>query len=164
MKRVDTVLVPATVANALAAERAQHLPNETGGFLLGARRGSTLEIVEFTPQGRGDVANHVSFERVDTQHQLRADKAWKAAKGLVGLVGDWHSHPTGLGSPSGQDRQAWRTLVATMNASAVGMIVVAGEVAVFGLWPSWRGLVVARLPLVIADGQDHVFGRLPESD
>lgn len=159
MKPVGSVVIPAVLLSRMRVERDDRLPRETGGFLLGLRRGSNIEVSEFTPQGAMDVAGPVSFERVDPEHQRRAIQAWERAEGMVGLVGDWHTHPAGQVDPSATDRSAWRTLVRSMHASGVGVILGAEEAAVFALSKDWRGLKVEQFVLLSQDHTDLVFGR-----
>src|SRR5690606_4202595 len=83
MMRVRSVIVPAAISKAMQAERTTRLPHETGGFLLGLRRGASIEVSEFTPQAAQDQADGSSFERIDPEHQRRATKAWVKANGLV---------------------------------------------------------------------------------
>lgn len=158
MMRVRSVIVPAAISKAMHAERTTRLPHETGGFLLGLRRGASIEVSEFTPQAAQDQADGSSFERIDPEHQRRATKAWVKANGLVGLVGDWHSHPFGTGAASRTDKSAWRALVEAMAGPGVGIIVVDDELCVFALRDSWSGLRAERLHLVADDQHDLVFG------
>jgi integrative and conjugative element protein (TIGR02256 family) len=116
------ILVPKRVIDQLTNERTRHLPRETGGFLLGMRRGAHLEITGPTLQGTTDRATPVSFERRDRSHAAAAQAAWAARDGLIGLVGDWHSHPSGRAEPSEDDKRAWRDLVRATRSPSVGFI------------------------------------------
>lgn len=90
---------------------------------MGMRRGAHLEITDATFQGQKDVATPSSFERLDEQHRREITTAWEVEKHRVTIVGDWHSHPSGDGAPSGTDRQAWRKLADFAKADCVGVIL-----------------------------------------
>ena len=50
------LLLPKWILSTIHTQREQHLPRETGGFLIGERRGPHIEITDLTQQGNGDVA------------------------------------------------------------------------------------------------------------
>lgn len=131
------VILPKRVLATLQSQRAERLPRETGGFLLGMRRGNYIEITDVTVQGREDEATKFSFERRDRAHRDRAVAVWEAAGGTVGLVGDWHTHPFGPPVPSSTDRAAWRVLAASVGHIAVGIILAEGEPGVFLAPKGW---------------------------
>lgn len=39
------------------------------------------------------------------------------------MLGDWHSHPTGDGTPSGQDRKAWSILNDHSRGAVIGIVL-----------------------------------------
>jgi len=143
--------------------RAASLPLETGGFLLGMRRGPYLEITGATFQGPQDVATTHSFERRDGAHAKEVETAWSAEEHLITMVGDWHSHPSGDASPSGTDRQAWRKLSETARADFVGIILGPHEMPRVFLIGSQRPIaVVIECPPLAEEEDDFVFGPTSE--
>lgn len=120
---MKTVLIPKALVAELVAARGEHLPDETGGFLLGQRRDGDIEIVSATRQGPDDKATPSSFERNDASHHLIAFDRWKRDAGRTGYAGDWHSHPAGDGSPSSTDRRAWSVLYDHSRGPIVGIIL-----------------------------------------
>ncbi|PXA86547.1 hypothetical protein DMC47_34410 [Nostoc sp. 3335mG] len=122
------VLVPKSVVLAIGLERARHLPLETGGFLIGTRRGPHIDVTGYTDQGPDDVATRTSFERLCASHRARIHAAWKASGHVESLVGDWHSHPIGSANPSSIDCSAWRTLVRTSGKTMVGVVDAGAEI------------------------------------
>jgi integrative and conjugative element protein (TIGR02256 family) len=99
------------------------LPCETGGFLMGLRRGQHFEITGATYPGAKDVSTPYSFSRLDEHHAQDIHDAWKSNESFVTLIGDWHSHPTGSGSPSSKDRRAWRSLLSNGLVDCIGIIL-----------------------------------------
>src|SRR5579871_1784012 len=116
------LLVPNRLLKEMRTERSLALPNETGGFLVGKRRGEFIEVTDISTQGPDDCATPWSFDRSDAKHAREISGAWKSSAGSVGLVGDWHSHPFGDGSPSKQDRGAWKAIVTATRSDCVGLI------------------------------------------
>lgn len=117
------ILMPRSVVENLSTERQRHLPDETGGFLIGLRRGKHIEVTDATYQGPTDRATRYSFERLDPGHERKAAAAWEGRDGLASIIGDWHSHPVGYAEPSGTDRHAWRVLAASVKAPVIGIIM-----------------------------------------
>ena len=122
------VLLHKRVVVAVHAARARHHPNETGGFLIGLRRGINMEVTSLTQQAKGDIATPTSFERAAVEHRNRIHAIWRSSSGFETLVGDWHSHPRGLGAPSWADRKAWRTLARGLQLPVVGLIDSGGSI------------------------------------
>lgn len=151
------IVVSRSLVDEIQRRREVALPLETGGFLLGARRGRHLEITEATFQGLGDIAKRTSFERLSGQHQRDASRAWSEGNGLVGLIGDWHSHPTGDAKPSETDRWAWAALTKSIRSTGIGLIAATGGISLFGIAQSrWR-LTVSRAVLIESDQNDLVY-------
>lgn len=115
------VVSKAVVATIRTASNRYH-PLETGGFLIGLRRGPHIEVTGLTQQTAGDVATCVTFERIAPTHREKINRAWRDSLEMETVVGDWHSHPEGPGYPSPTDRRAWRKLAAALNQPVIGLI------------------------------------------
>jgi integrative and conjugative element protein (TIGR02256 family) len=154
------VILPRQVLSKLRDARKAALPRETGGFLIGLRRGPHIDITAPTMQGPEDVATQVSFDRADGSHAEAVEAAWSESKGEASLVGDWHSHPAGDGFPSGTDRQAWRKLSASIKADCVGLVLGDPELPrVFFVRRNFPLPEIEELPLLVTEGEDLLFGR-----
>lgn len=116
------VLVPRRILTVMTNERTAHLPNETGGFLIGTRRGPHIEVTDLTTQGRGDRSTPTTFSRLCPSHRERIHSAWRSSGAMETMVGDWHSHPVGSSRPSGTDRSAWCSLVRSNGLPMIGVI------------------------------------------
>jgi integrative and conjugative element protein (TIGR02256 family) len=140
-------------------ERRRRLPAETGGFLIGKRRGPYIEITDITTQGPADEATASSFERADKKHTKLVLDKWKADGGFTSLVGDWHTHPFGDGSPSLTDERGWSALTAATKADCAALIF--GENESIKAFLIIRGLLWNKIvPLSRIDDDDHdlIFG------
>jgi integrative and conjugative element protein (TIGR02256 family) len=116
------VLVPKEVLAAIRDASHYHHPLETGGFLIGLRRGPHIEVTGLTHQAEGDIATRMTFDRAAPTHRERIHRAWRESIETETLVGDWHSHPEGLGHPSATDRRAWRKLAIALKQPVLGLI------------------------------------------
>ena len=152
-----SILLPRSLFDALVDQRTLRQPRETGGFLLGVRRGPHLEITHHTAQGWSDIATRSSFERRGAHHQRDAEAIWRRTVGEVGLIGDWHTHPVGSAEPSETDRRAWRQLLARQQLTGVGMILSPAEVRMFWLRRGLASVQVTEAPLQFDEDDDLVF-------
>lgn len=152
------VLIPLALIAALETARSGRLPFETGGYLIGRRRGGHLEILSATYEGDHDIATRSSFDRADRAHTAQAVAAWQADKGLSDVVGDWHSHPMGAASPSETDLRAWRRLAHAKRAPIAGLILGEDSLSVHLTaargWPR-----MARLVAIEETATERVFAR-----
>lgn len=148
------LLLPAGLVDELERRRLARLPLETGGFLLGMRRGKHLEVTGVTDQAPMDVATMRSFERADRLHGKTAVAEWTSSGGLVSIVGDWHSHPRGPADFSPADKHAWRQLCRATGGTCVGIILGDQAVGIFLIRSGMLRLRISRLVQVdaIADG------------
>ncbi|WP_256594425.1 Mov34/MPN/PAD-1 family protein [Pseudomonas sp. RIT411] len=98
---------------------------ESGGILLGIVHGSHLELVHATPPFPTDRRTRYSFDRDLEGHTEIADQLWHESKGIIRYVGEWHTHPEIIPSPSGIDLIEWKTSAAkrTDGRPLLGLIV-----------------------------------------
>jgi integrative and conjugative element protein (TIGR02256 family) len=78
---------------------------------------------------RWDRGSLLSFRRSARGHQAVALKRWKRSGGTVDWLGEWHSHPEAVPSPSGIDRASWREIAGERAAPMVFLII-----GYSGLW------------------------------
>lgn len=98
---------------------------ESGGILLGYVKGEHLEVVEATEPTSSDKRRMFFFLRRPQGHQDIAHRRWEESQGLIRYLGEWHTHPENLPTPSCLDRREWRSS-ATKRADGrpqVGLIV-----------------------------------------
>lgn len=87
--------------------RNKHLPVETGGILLGYYdfNVNSIVVVEALPAPRDSKASTGSFERGLEGVIEAVVEAGRRTAGIVGYIGEWHSHPKGFSAaPSGDDK------------------------------------------------------------
>lgn len=84
--------------------------SEAGGILLGYRRGNHIQVTQATSPQPGDKRSRFSFDRIDRAHALFAGRRWKHSNGRCDYLGEWHTHPEQVPTPSGIDNREWRKL------------------------------------------------------
>ncbi|MNR09669.1 hypothetical protein D3C85_1258830 [compost metagenome] len=83
---------------------------EAGGILLGHVRGKHLEVLEASEPTQQDRRLRYFFERMIYGHKSLADRRWQESNGLVRYIGEWHTHPQEIPSPSNIDLTEWQVL------------------------------------------------------
>jgi integrative and conjugative element protein (TIGR02256 family) len=92
------------IADMMAA-RAEQLPNETGGILLGYfdfNRKSVV-VVDALRAPPDSVSSPVAFTRGTAGVREAVAEAGRRTAEVVGYIGEWHSHPTGCAANPSQD-------------------------------------------------------------
>lgn len=81
------------------------------------------EVTEATPPQRTDRRSRLHYVREVRGHLDIAQRRWKESAGLIGYLGDWHTHPQLRAEPSSTDlREA--ALLSRRNGAAVLSIIV----------------------------------------
>ena len=83
--------------------------HEAGGVLLGRYSVGSEDIViesATTPQARDKSSRH-RFHRAKQPHQKLIDGAWEKSGGVTTYLGEWHTHPEEVPTPSAIDRVGW---------------------------------------------------------
>ena len=106
--------------------------SEAGGILIGYRRQQHLHVVEFTAPAAGDHRTRYEFDRRDPCHARWAYERWKRSRGKLDCVGEWHTHPEDIPSPSGLDRSEWQRVPSSVEQMRVFLII--------GIAADWLGV------------------------
>lgn len=150
------------VMDAMTAHALAHRPFETGGVLLGYW--ADREIVIRAATQAGPVAVHERKRYVpDSAHDRnRIDSIYRSSGRYWTYLGDWHSHPSGGGSPSVLDRRTLRTIAdepAARASTPVMVIVTLDPANPIGIWAFRRrwmsSCFVRSARLASYDGDAH---------
>jgi len=95
-----TILIDTGMTEVLQVMRAQKLPDETGGVLLGFidHKTNRIFIVEALAAPFDSDETKSSFVRGTDGLIAILDEARRRTAGLVTYLGEWHSHPPGCGA------------------------------------------------------------------
>lgn len=107
--------------------RRQALPNETGGILLGYHdfTQNLLVIVDAVRAPEDSKGTPTSFDRGTLGLREVVEEARNRTAGIVGYVGEWHSHPNGCpAAPSRDDLVQLVQLAVGMNEEGLPVIQV----------------------------------------
>jgi len=87
----------------------KNFKREAGGVLLGRYIQDSLDIVidEVTVPMWGDRRGLFHFFRVRRPHQKMIDRYWKKSEGTINYLGEWHTHPENIPTPSDRDINDW---------------------------------------------------------
>lgn len=123
---------------------------ESGGILLGYRRGAHLHVTMATAPQAGDRGWRYLFKRSARHHQEIALHQWNESGRKIDYLGEWHTHPELHPSPSATDLSEWRKICSQRQAPMVFLIMGwSGE-----LWLGLSGrLEIERCVLI-----DHPVG------
>jgi len=96
---------------------------ESGGILLGYRRGPHLHVTLATAPQSNDRRWRYMFERSARHHQEIALRQWTASDKKIDYLGEWHTHPQHYPSPSGTDFSEWRRICLQRQTPMVFVIM-----------------------------------------
>jgi integrative and conjugative element protein (TIGR02256 family) len=90
--------------------RSPEISREAGGILLGSYRGPHVQIERCTTPLPADRRFWNLFDRKDLGHGDEALRRWRDSGRTMTFVGEWHTHPEPVPSPSFLDRTTWRRI------------------------------------------------------
>lgn len=106
---------------------------ERGGILLGTRRGAHFHVVDATLPMIGDRGSRFTFRRGRAGHSEIARKRWLQSRHVIDWLGEWHSHPQAIPTPSSIDLNSWRRITDRRRAPMLFLIL--------GYQASWIGMM-----------------------
>jgi len=83
---------------------------ESGGVLLGTVHERGLLVTVATTPTRLDRQFRYLFERLPFGHRAIARRFWRSSNGKTRYIGEWHTHPQNIPTPSGIDLEEWQAL------------------------------------------------------
>lgn len=114
---------------------------EAGGVLLGRFILDCADVVvdKVTCPMPGDRRGRYRFFRAARRHQQAVEQAWHGSNGTCNYLGEWHTHPEPLPSPSSEDLLGWRRKLRFDRVdSRVLYFVIVGTTTI-GVWQGDRG-------------------------
>ena len=96
---------------------------ESGGILLGYRRGVNLHVTTATPPQSDDRRWRFLFKRSARYHQEIALRQWTDSKRTIDYLGEWHTHPQEHPRPSMTDLSEWSKISAQRQTPMVFVIM-----------------------------------------
>ncbi|OYU09873.1 MAG: hypothetical protein CFE38_20405 [Comamonadaceae bacterium PBBC1] len=100
---------------------------EAGGILLGTVHDHGMLITHATAPSWFDQQFPFFFSRSPLGHRAVAQRLWSASGGTTRYLGDWHTHPEDIPSPSGIDLREWQKLAIARNDNRPALSVIVGR-------------------------------------
>lgn len=100
---------------------------ESGGVLLGTVHERGLLVTVATTPTRLDRQFRYLFERLPFGHRAVAKRLWRSTAGTTRYIGEWHTHPQDIPSPSGLDLEEWLTLAKARADKRPLLAVIVGR-------------------------------------
>ncbi len=118
------VLIESEVVHTLNSWQQHGRKLESGGILIGYRRPPHMHVTACTTPFPKDIRSRFCFYRRDNQHRQIAHQHWKDTEGQAYYLGDWHTHPTAVPSPSTLDLKEWSKLMESSVGPQLLFIIV----------------------------------------
>ena len=111
--------------------RAEKLPNETGGVLLGYfdLRNASVYLVDVLPEPADSQGDPSGFTRGIDGLSTAVQRVSERTGGIVSYVGEWHSHPPGSSAqPSTADMYQMTSLACALHRDGLpALMLIVGE-------------------------------------
>ncbi|WP_198361477.1 CBASS system CD-NTase/cGAS isopeptidase Cap3 [Halomonas sp. N3-2A] len=102
------VILPTVLSRLLSYRQYNLSNNEAAGVLIGERRGSHLVVHQVSEPGKGDIRRRYFVDRRGPHHQAAVEDAFSRSSGRLQYLGEWHTHPEDVPSPSSTDLNSWK--------------------------------------------------------
>lgn len=100
---------------------------ESGGVLLGTVHERGLLVTVATTPTRLDRQLRYLFERLPFGHRAVARRLWRSTGGTTRYIGEWHTHPQDIPTPSAIDLDEWRKLAKARADKRPLLAVIVGR-------------------------------------
>lgn len=99
-----SVVMPDPIWQEMVRLCDESYPNECGGILIGEYTDDLKQAkVKKIMISKNNSGNRMSFLREAKEANNFLKKLWRIASGTKYFIGEWHSHPQGVGYPSATD-------------------------------------------------------------
>ena len=127
----------------IMGEANSKYPLETGGMLIGYRKGLDVVVTDIVGPGPGAIHQKYFFEHDNTWQKKQADELFNATEGQLRYIGDWHSHPDGPIETSPLDMQTIKLISDTPEALTPEplMLIIGGNFSKYAVWELAEGIL-----------------------
>lgn len=118
------VIMPEVIKVFLSYRQLNVTSPESAGVIIGERRGSHIVIKTVSEPNNNDIRSRFTVNRIGTHHQQKVDQAFIDSKGISQYVGEWHTHPEDIPTPSGLDFASWNE---NLNSNLPLILIIVGR-------------------------------------
>lgn len=127
---------------------------EAGGVLVGKRLLNNSTIVSFASEPSVlDKRSRVKFRKHPAHHKQFIDEHLYRSDNFMGYIGEWHSHPEPVPTPSRTDYKSWNKII-TDNSDTSLLFIIVGTVKI-GIFylddKKWKSIY-----FIVTDGRDEL--------
>lgn len=114
--------------------------NEAGGVLLGRHIIDSNDIVvdDITTPMQNDVRRRHYFLRLRENHQMVVTEKWIKSNGTCNYLGEWHTHPDSLPTPSLVDIREWIRLLKSTRFDGENLYFIISGTMKIKVWEGNR--------------------------
>ena len=122
---------------------------EAGGLLIGRTITDSDDIIVdvATEPSPDDIRTRFSFMRQQEPAQMLVDQHWENSNGTLNYLGEWHSHPEDIPSPSDVDLADWCRVVGSAQHADSLLFLIVGRTHIC-LWEMGKCGPMAQLEMV----------------
>lgn len=100
---------------------------ESGGILMGKRLfDGNILITDISVPQKGDIRKRNYFKKNSKLHQRISDTIWKNSSGNIVYLGEWHTHPENIPTPSSIDLRGWALSVKKQEDNKTYIFLIVG--------------------------------------
>lgn len=132
--KLDVIISPAVELHFSDMKSSFNYNLETGGILIGTlNKGPTITITDITTSQSKDVRHKFRFFRSADGHQSLMDQLWEESGYRKMYLGEWHTHPEAIPSPSKIDICGWKSIAKKRQNTPWTLFVILGQ-QTFKIW------------------------------
>lgn len=116
---------------------------EAGGVLLGRfiQDSNNIVVDLVTEPMKRDIRKRYFFKKCREDHQRIVEALWEESGGTCNYLGEWHTHPEPIPSPSSHDLKEWKKVLEyTICDSDKLFFIIVGTKAI----EVWVGLIASK--------------------
>lgn len=111
--------------------------SEACGVLLGEIRNTSIKITNVSTPQPSDERFPTKYIRHIKGHQELVDDLHSKSNGTVNYVGEWHTHPENIPSPSSTDLESWKNTSTFFSLVDIPLVFF-----IAGIQGDWLGIMI----------------------